>query len=92
MINPKESRLYDLWQIIMLGCYLLELILIPYVIFVGQESFLCGTDEMKRNMWIVDMVIDALHILNIYVIVCTQIPNDNGMHEHFAPILWSYIR
>jgi hypothetical protein len=71
----------------MLCCYLLELVLIPYVIFVGQRIFL-----NEQKMWIVDMVIDSLHILNIFVIVCTQIPSEIGMHDEFVPILMSYIK
>jgi hypothetical protein len=70
MINPKESRLFEFWHLVMLVCYLLELVLIPYVIFVGGQEFL-EDDEHKR--WIYSIVFDALHVLNIFVILCTQI-------------------
>jgi hypothetical protein len=40
MINPKDSRLFEFWHLIMLVCYLLELVLIPYVIFVGGNEYL----------------------------------------------------
>lgn len=40
MINPKDSRLFEFWHLIMLVCYLLELGLIPYVIFVGGDEYL----------------------------------------------------
>jgi len=86
LIDPQSSRLFDLWQLCMLASYLVEMVLIPYTVFVGYETML------HESTWQIEMAIDALHVVNIFVIVCTQTKGDGtGPETDFCKILSTYI-
>ena len=70
----------------MLASYLLEMVLIPYTVFVGTETMLDDTT------WQLEMAIDVLHVINIGVICCTQTKGDGtGPQTEFTKIVKDYI-
>ena len=73
LIHPDKSRLYDLWEVIMMNTYLLELALVPYVIFIDITLPL---SEPLGFYYYVELTIDILHAINMAFIFVTAIPSD----------------
>lgn len=71
----------------MLAVYLLEFTLIPYTIFVGKEELISDKN------WVIELVIDVLHIVNMIVFFCTAHKGDGtGPSTDYKVIALAYIK
>jgi len=88
LINPNESKLYDVWSFLMLITFFVEFVLTPYTIFVG------GKDLLGNGNWIYENLIDLMHTLNMIVILITQTKKGDGKvpNTRFSVIALNYVK
>jgi hypothetical protein len=83
--NPRTSRLLFFWEVIWLLVLLIEFTLVPYTICTGIAQVLAHTN-------ILEMAIDCLWILHIFLISTTAFVRDGELVTSWRQILVKYCK
>jgi len=92
--DPGKSRLYFIWTLIFLSAFLIEIVLVPYT--SCRQNF---EDEYILNMYSIlndytkglELVIDAIWIVNITLSFLTPIHQENENFDRFTTIAKNYV-
>jgi hypothetical protein len=89
LIHPETSRIIDLWEFIMLLAYLVEMILMPYTVFIDIN--LPKYEEFDCFNYYAELTIDILHVINMYVCFNKALKTDLGWNTKCSFIMFNYI-
>jgi hypothetical protein len=87
LIDPDNSRPYFVWKIFFFLAGLLELVLTPYTICMGVNRMIFKDDLESREVnFYMELIIDIMWLINIFVTFCTAVKKDFGLEKEFSQI------
>ena len=75
----------------MLVAYLIEMILMPYTVFIDINMPKYEKGDLNINYY-AELTIDILHVINMYVSFNKAIKSDSGWNEKCSFIMVNYIK
>lgn len=95
-MNPDSSRIYDIWQFVMIIAVCAEFVLMPYSICTDVKESLYEFDSDGKitaflNQLYYEFIIDVVHVINMLMIFVTAIKGDFGWIETWPQIALAYI-
>ena len=83
LIMPMKNKWYLVWQIIFFCSTMIEGALVPYTVCIGIEEVL---EETKS----IEIALDIVWFINIYVSMTTSIKKDEVWQKSFKEIIANY--